>query len=121
MRHLMLIKVDAKGYEAGNPPPQELVDAMGPLMAEWGEQGIMLAAEGLRPTSEAKRLRIGKGKLSVTDGPFTEAKEVIGGFFILQTQTQEEAVALTRQFLELHARVLGPEFVIECDLRKLEG
>lgn len=121
MKHLMLIKVDAKEMESGNPPPQPLIDEMNVLMARWSEAGVMVAAEGLRPTSEGARLRLGGGKLDVSDGPFTEAKEVIGGFFILKTATKAEAIALTREFLALHERVLGPDFVIECELRALEG
>lgn len=121
MKHLMLIKVDAKDMEAGNPPPQPLIDAMGVLMGQWAEKGVMVAAEGLRPTSEGARLRLAGGRIDVSDGPFTEAKEVIGGFFILKTATKAEAVALTREFLALHERVLGPDFVIECELRALEG
>lgn len=121
MKHLMLIKVDAKDMEAGNPPPQPLIDAMGVLMGQWSEKGVMVAAEGLRPTSEGARLRLAGGRIDVSDGPFTEAKEVIGGFFILKTATKAEAVALTREFLALHERVLGPDFVIECELRALEG
>lgn len=121
MKHLMLIKVDAKEFEAGTPPPQPLIDAMGPLIEAWAKKGVMLACEGLRPTSEATRLRIGGGKLVVSDGPFSEAKEVIGGFFLLQTATKAEAVELTREFLALHERVLGPDFVIECELRPTEG
>jgi hypothetical protein len=120
MRHLMLIRVDAKDYEAGMRPPQPLVEAMGPLLGEWAKKGVLLAADGLRPTSEGKRLRIGGGKLSVSDGPFTEAKEVIGGFFLLQTDTVDEALALTREFVQLHADVCGPSFVLECELRRID-
>jgi hypothetical protein len=121
MRHLILIKVDSTGYEAGEPPPPALQAAMGELIGRWTEQGALLAAEGLRPPSEGKRVRIGKGKVTVTDGPFSEAKEVIGGFFLVKTATADEALALTREVVDLHLQVLGPEFVLECELRRLDG
>jgi hypothetical protein len=121
MRHLILIKVDSQGYEAGEPPPPAMIAAMEELMGGWTERGILLGAEGLRPPSEGKRVRNVKGKAKVTDGPFTEAKEVIGGFFLVKTTTADEALQLTRDVVDLHARVLGPDFVLECELRRLDG
>ncbi len=121
MKHLILIKVDSKGYERGEPPPQPLVDAMGVMMGRWSEQGLLLGAQGLRPPSEGKRVRIDGGKVRVSDGPFTEAKEVIGGFFMLQTRDDAHALELTREVVQLHLDVLGPEFVLECELRRVDG
>ncbi|MBC8069666.1 MAG: transcriptional regulator [Deltaproteobacteria bacterium] len=80
----------------------------------------LVSAEGLRPSSEGRRLRIGSGKLIESDGPFTEAKEVIGGFFIIGTDTKAQAIEHTRELLDLHTRVLGDDFVLECELRQLE-
>jgi len=71
----------------------------------------------LRPTSEGKRVRWNRGKLSQTDGPFTETKEVIGGYAILEAASLAKAIALTEKFLKVH----GPEWDIECEVRPLDG
>ena len=120
MRHLILIKIDNQQYEKGFRPPPELEAAMGKLMGAWSEKGILLSAEGLKPTSHGARLKLGAGKVRVTDGPFAEAREVIGGFFVVKTSSKEECVALANEFLEIHAQVLGPDFAIECEVRAID-
>lgn len=122
MQFLMLIKIanDAT-YESGNPPPADLQAAMGELMGKWSESGAMLTAAGLRPTSKGARIRIGSGQVKVSDGPFSEAKEVIGGFFMLEAPDKATAVEMTRQFVEVHRRVLGDDFQLECELREVEA
>jgi hypothetical protein len=121
MQFLMLIKIanDAT-YESGNPPPEDLQAAMGELMGKWSESGAMLTAAGLRPTSKGARVRIGSGQVKISDGPFSEAKEVIGGFFMLEAPDKATAVEMTRQFVEVHRRVLGDDFHLECELREVE-
>jgi hypothetical protein len=57
----------------------------------------------------------------VTDGPFTEAKEVVGGFFILEAPDKPAAVEMTRQFVEIHRKILGEDFVLECEVRTVDG
>jgi hypothetical protein len=121
MRYLILIKVNGKEFETGNPPPAPLEAAMGELMGKWQKSGAMLSGEGLTPTSQGARLRLGGGKLKVTDGPFAEAKEVIGGFFIVRTDTKAQVIDMTREFLKLHEKVLGRDFEIECEVRELQG
>jgi hypothetical protein len=122
MQFLMLIKIaNNNDYEGGKPPPAELEAAMGELMGEWSKAGAMVSAAGLRPTSEGARLRLKGGGVSISDGPFTEAKEVIGGFFVLEAKDKAAAVGMTRRFVELHGRVLGKDFVLECEVRQLDG
>jgi hypothetical protein len=122
MQFLMLIKIaNNADYEAGKPPPPELEAAMGELIGEWSKAGTMVSAAGLRPTSEGARLRLAPGKVTVSDGPFTEAKEVIGGFFLLEVKDKPVAVEMTRRFVEVHRRVLGDDFQLECELRQLDG
>ena len=70
-------------------------------------------------TSAATKIRSKGGKLTVTDGPFAEAKEIVGGFAIVETRTREEAMAIARQFMELH-RIHVPDFECECEIRPLE-
>lgn len=94
---------------------------MGEVMAGWSEDGALVSAAGLRPTSQGARLRLDQGKVTQVDGPFTEAKEVIGGFFILECKSKAAAVEMTRRFVETHGRVLGADFQLECELRQLGG
>jgi hypothetical protein len=122
MQFLMLIKIaNNADYEAGKPPPPELEAAMGELLGEWSKTGAMVSAAGLRPTSEAVRVRLESGKVSLSDGPFAESKEVIGGFFLLEAKDKAAAVELTRSFVAVHQRVLGNDFLLECEVRPLDA
>jgi len=122
MQFLMLIKIaNDTDYEAGKPPPAALEAAMGELMEQWSKTGAMVSAAGLKPTSQAARVRLNRGKARVSDGPFTEAKEVIGGFFLLEAADKAAAVEMTRKFVELHGVVLGEDFVLECEVRQVDG
>jgi hypothetical protein len=121
MQVLMLIKVASSDYEAGKSMPQELDSAMGELIGEWSKGGHFISAAGLKPTSQGARVRLTAERPLVTDGPFTEAKEVVGGFFMLEVPNLQAAVEMTRQFVELHRRILGPDFYLECELRPLDG
>jgi hypothetical protein len=122
MQFLMLIKIaNDNDYEGGNRPPPALEAAMGELMTEWSKTGAMVSAAGLRPTSQGARVRLSRGKVVITDGPFAEAKEVIGGFLMLEAPDKATAVELTRQFVEVHQRVLGDEFLLECEVRQVEA
>lgn len=80
-------------------------------------EGALIHTAGLRPTAEGARVRLRAGKLSTVDGPFTESKEVIGGFAILEAASLKDAVELTRRFLKAH----GNEWDIECEVRPIDG
>src|SRR5687767_7074170 len=122
MQYLMLIKIaNNADYEAGKPPPPELETAMGELMGEWSKAGAMVSAAGLKPTSQGARLRLNTGRVDVTDGPFAETKEVIGGFFILEAKDKTAAVEMTKRFIEVHGRILGKDFPLECEVRQLDA
>jgi hypothetical protein len=90
---------------------------MGKLIDEMTRKGVLIRTAGLRPTAEGARVRLRQGKLSTVDGPFTETKEVVGGFAILEAGSLREAVELTRQFLKIH----GDTWDIECEVRQLDG
>jgi hypothetical protein len=93
MRFMMMLPTSVEVLEKVGPdPPKEVVIAMHKYNDEMKKAGVLLIAEGLHPTSKGKRLRVSGGKPIVTDGPFTEAKEVIAGFWIIQAKSQEEAV-----------------------------
>ena len=109
-----------KGPENVGPPPQALFDAIDQLMAEQTKSGIFVSAGGLGPTAKGARVRIKRGKLHITDGPFTETKEVIGGFAILNAKSKAEAIELAKEFMELHIQH-WPEFEGECEVREMEA
>jgi hypothetical protein len=113
MRFLSMVRV----AETGQKPSERLMNEMGKLMEEMMKKGKLVRTAGLRPTKEAFRMRSNRGKLSVTEGPFTETKEVIGGYAILEADSLEEAKELTRRFLEVH----GEEWNVECEVRALDG
>jgi hypothetical protein len=118
MRYMMLVKAD-KDYEAGKPPSPELMQAVGKLGEELTKAGIMLDTGGLLPSRTGARIRVTKGKVAVTDGPFTETKEVIGGYAVMQVASREEAIELGRRFMQMHADVLGPDYQGELEIRQM--
>lgn len=101
-----------KHVERNTPPSQEEMVRMGKLVEEGMKAGWLLATEGCLPSALGARIRRDGTKLSVTDGPFTEAKEVVGGFAILKAGSKEEAIQLCRNFLQ----VAGEG---ECELRQV--
>ncbi len=117
MKCLMLIK-HTEDYRS-KPIPQGLMDAMEAFVGEGFKSGVLKDTAGLKPTADASRIRLKGGKLQVMDGPFTEAKEVIGGYALVEVPSKKEALDVARQFMELH-RVHWPEFDGECEVRPLE-
>src|SRR2546425_6906067 len=99
MKFLSMIRIDEK---SGQQPGERLMNEMGKLIEEATREAWLVTTAGLRPTSEGKRMRWNRGKLTTTDGPFTESKEVIGGYAILQTPSMEAALDLTKRFLRIH-------------------
>jgi hypothetical protein len=91
MRCIVMVKA-TKNSEAGVMPKQELLAAMGKFNEELVKAGVLLAAEGLQPSSKGKRVRFSGSNRTVIDGPFTEAKELIAGFWLWQVRSMEEAV-----------------------------
>src|ERR1700686_3195523 len=91
MRFMVIVKAD-KDSEAGVLPSREILTAMGKYNEELVKAGVMLAGEGLHPSSKGKRVKFSGGKHTVTDGPFTESKELIAGFWLWQVRSMEEAV-----------------------------
>lgn len=91
MRVIVLVKAD-KNSEAGVPPSKELLTEMGKFNEELVKAGIMLAAEGLHASSKGARVKFSGGKRTVIDGPFTETKELVAGFWLWQVKSMEEAI-----------------------------
>jgi hypothetical protein len=117
MKYLMMIK-HSESYR-GQPIPQALMDAMGEFVTEKLESGVVKETAGLKSTAEGFRVRSSGKRLKVTDGPFTEAKEVVGGYAMVEVPSREDALQLATEFMELH-RVHWPAFEGECEVRPLE-
>src|SRR3954463_7212813 len=117
MKYLMFMKhAETVGQ---THPPKALMDAMGEFVGRMFASGVLKDTGGLKPTSQAYRIRSSGGKLQVIDGPFVETKEVVGGFALVETKSREEADAVAREFMELH-RVHWPEFERESEVRPIE-
>jgi hypothetical protein len=96
MRVMVLVKASGES-EAGVMPNEELLAAMGRYNEELVKAGVMLAGEGLRPSSKGARVRFSGDKRTVIDGPFTEAKELIAGYWLWQVASMEEAIAWAKR------------------------
>jgi hypothetical protein len=118
MRYMMMVKANAD-YEAGLPPPPELMAAIGRHSQEMAEAGILLETGGLLPSSAGARVRVAGGRTTVLDGPFAETKELVGGFAILAAGSREEAIDLGKRFMQIHSDVLGPAYTGELEIRPM--
>ncbi|MDQ6872634.1 MAG: YciI family protein [Gemmatimonadota bacterium] len=101
-----------KSVEKNTPPSHEEMTVMGKLVEDGMKAGTLLAVEGCMPSATGARVRLSNRKIKITDGPFTESKEVVGGLAILQANSREEAIELVKEFLT----VAGDG---ECELRRL--
>jgi hypothetical protein len=110
MRFMSLYK---PGRESDAPPGERVIAAVGQLIEEFAKAGVLIATDGLQPSSKGARVRISDGKFTVTDGPFAETKELIGGYAILNAKSKEEAIELTKRFLSL----MGEG---ECEVRLMQ-
>jgi hypothetical protein len=98
MRFLCLYK---PSKAEGAPPMQQEIERMGKLVEEGMKSGTLLATEGCLPSAKGARIRLADGKFNVTDGPFTESKELIAGFALIQTKSKAEAIEYTKAFLKV--------------------
>jgi hypothetical protein len=116
MRFMMIVK----HAEKQGPPPQALMDAIAKAAEEEAKAGTMLGSGGLGPTALGARVRVSGGKVAVIDGPFTEAKEVIGGYAQFELKSKEEAVESAVAFMELHKKH-WPGWEGETEVRQMFG
>jgi len=114
MRFMTMVK----GKEDQGPPPPALMEAMGRLVEEAIKGGSMVEMGGLAPSAMGVRVRLSGGKVSVIDGPYAEAKEVVGGFAILELESREEAIEAAKNFIELH-RKHWPGWEGESEVRQI--
>lgn len=118
MRFMMIHKADANTESMG-PPPAALMEALGKLIGEMMAAGKVVASEGLMPSAFGARVDVGDGKLAVRDGPFAEAKELIGGFAIIDVADKAEAIEVARRWMQVHADILGPGYHGSGEVRQL--
>jgi len=111
MRFMSLYK---PGLELDGPPDQQRIAALNQLIEEMTQAGVMLATDGLLPSSKGARVRLSDGHFTVTDGPFAETKELIAGYAILQAESKSEAINLAKRFLN----IMGEG---ECEVRLMFG
>jgi hypothetical protein len=116
MRFMMMVKA----AENSGMPPKALMDAMEKLTVDAVKNGTMVMGGGLAPTAQSNRIRLSGGKISVIDGPFTESKEVIGGFAIMDLKSKEEALEVAKHFIDLH-RQHWPGWEGESEVRQMFG
>jgi hypothetical protein len=114
MRFMTMVK----SAEGSGFPPQALMDGIAKLGQEAAKAGVLVETGGLLPSAMGARVRIAKGQLEVIDGPFSEAKEVVGGYAVYDVKSREEALEWTRRFMELH-REHWPGWEGETELRQI--
>lgn len=124
MKHLILVTMKrdsevGRQYEAGTLGTQQLATELGKLMDKLKAAGKLLDVSVLVPQAQSARVRGAAGKVSVTDGPFIESKEIIGGYIMVATESREEAIELGRSFMKIHVDVLGPAYEGEMEVRPL--
>ncbi|MEU1406259.1 YciI family protein [Streptomyces sp. NPDC005728] len=113
-RYLSLVQIDEASAPAEGPS-EELMQRMGRLIEEVTKAGVMLDTAGLTPSAQGTRMRWEGGKISVTDGPFTESKEVVGGYAIMQCKDKAEALEWTKRFLQVHEE----HWTVTCEVREI--
>ncbi|HEY2106425.1 MAG TPA: YciI family protein [Candidatus Binataceae bacterium] len=116
MRFMMIVK----HAENQGPPPKSLMDAIATLAEEETKAGTMLGTGGLGPSAQGARVRLSGGRVTVTDGPFTEAKEVVGGYAQFELKSKEDAVKSAVRFMELHKKH-WPGWEGETEVRQMFG
>ena len=110
-----------KSSESGAPVDPALVAAIEKLALELSEAGVLLAMGGLAPTSRGARIRLSGGKVTVTDGPFTESKEIIGGAWIVDVKSKEAAIEVAKRVWQIFGEVYGPSYEGAGEVRELSG
>jgi hypothetical protein len=116
MKYLTFIR-HSESYRQ-SPPPAELMQAMGKFVEKSMKDGTLVDTGGLLPSKDGVRVRLAGGKITVTDGPFTETKEIIGGWAIIKADSREQAIRIATEFMELH-RKHWPGFEGESEVRPM--
>lgn len=116
MRYLTFIRHSESYRESA--PPEALMKAMEAFVSRSFGDGTLVDTGGLLPSKDGARVRLAGGKITVTDGPFSESKEIIGGWAIIEVESRDEAIRIATEFMELH-REHWPEFEGESEVRPM--
>jgi hypothetical protein len=116
MKFMLMTKLS---NENTPPPPMELYAAIGKLTEDMTKAGVLVSTGGLMHTSRGAKATLSGGKIAITDGPFAEAKECIGGFAIVDVKSKEEAIEVAKRFLQIHADVMGPGYELDSEIRQM--
>ncbi len=116
MRFMMLVK----SVEGCGTPPKELMDAIGKLAEDAVKAGTMIESGGLAPAAMSTRVRLSRGEITATDGPFAETKELVGGYAVFEFPSKKEAIESTLRFMELHKQH-WPGWEGETEVRQIFG
>ncbi len=124
MKHLILVTMKrdsevGRKYETGALGSHQLTTELGKLVEQLKSAGKLLDVSVLLPQSKSARVRGAAGKVSVTDGPFIESKEIIGGYIMVEAESRQEAIEIGRSFMKVHVDVLGPAYEGEMEVRQL--
>jgi hypothetical protein len=114
MRFMMLVK----SAENSGPPPKELMDAIAKLAEEACKDGSIIESGGLAPSAMSTRVRLSGGKITATDGPFAETRELVGGYAVFEFSSKQEAIESTLRFMELHKKY-WPGWEGETEIRQI--
>ncbi|MEI9815008.1 MAG: YciI family protein [Acidobacteriota bacterium] len=117
MKYMMMAKSSPKNE--GQPPTPEMMEAMGKFIEKGAKTGKLVSLGGLLPSKFGAQVHLKNGKITVTDGPFTEAKELIGGFAIMECASKEEAIQMASDFLQVHIGVMGDDFEMTSEVRPM--
>ena len=120
MKFMLMMKA-SKESETGQPPDPRLMAAMGPYIENMARTGVLIETGGLLPSARGTRVSLANDTITVTDGPFAETKELIGGYAIVEVASKDDAIRVTREFLQLHRDVLGPGYDGESEIREMLG
>jgi hypothetical protein len=118
MRYLMMVKGNCD-YEAGKPPSPALMAAMGEYMSKTAQSGALISAGGLKPSSAGAQVRARDGEITVVDGPFSEAKEVIGGYAFVEAPSKAAALEMVREFIGVHFSAGIRD--VDVEIREVDG
>jgi len=118
MRYLMMVKGNAD-YEAGKPPSPALMAAMGEYMGKTAQSGALISAGGLKPSSTGAKVQARNGQIAVLDGPFSEAKEVVGGYAFIEAPSKAAVIEMAKEFIGVHFAAGIRD--VDVEIREVDG
>jgi len=119
MRYFMSIILTPEYDSGAKPVPQAIMDAMGPYVEKWIASGTLISTGGLKRSAQGSRINGDSGRTATTDGPFAEAKELIGGYAVIEAPNKDAALDVAKSFVQLHIDNGMPDITVE--VREIDG